>query len=233
MASTTLSFRPSKSRIQLNDRDFRRSGFSLVELLVVLIVGSVIIAALTTTVISVLKGSSGLTHYADMKAKSDRLIFSFEQDVVQATRIDFITPASDEVMAFDLYNDSIWIAGYSFGVDSSPPQGLDSSQTWYSIYRHPNGGSRYELANGLSAPPSMSFSGYSGNPVSSFFFFLDAANNEFNHESSEGQARAENGATKIRVNGTMQRGGRGDYTLTHEVSSLTLLKRRVTKNSSL
>lgn len=232
MASTTLSSQISDLEIR-ERRGSRRAGFSLVELLVVLIVGSLIIGALTTTVISVLKGSSGLTHYADMKAKADRLIFYFEEDVVKATRVDFGTAESDELLAFDLYNDAGWIAGYAFGVDPSPPAGLDSAQTWYCIYRYPaSGAGRYILADGFTAPPSQNFTGYSGNPVSSFFFFLDGNNNAFNHDIAAGQARAENGTSKIRFNGIMRRGGTLDYTLTHEVSSLVVLKARLERNSS-
>jgi len=205
----------------------RLRGFSLVEILIVLIVGSAIIAALLSAVLSVMKGSSGLNYYADMKVHSDRLIAYFEQDVKNADRIEFMTPGAGEELTFDLYRDDVWIAGYSYGVDPSPPAALDPNETWYQIWRHPNGGNKYPIARGFQEPPGLNFSGYGSNPVRSFFFFYNNQNMPFNHATAAGKRRVETGASKIQLNGIMQRGRKVDYTITHEVSSMVILRARM------
>ena len=204
----------------------RQRGFTLIELLAVLIVGSVIIAALMTTLISVLKGSSGLMHYSDMKHQSDRLLSYFTHDVSQANRLVFPAVQSDEMLAFQLYSGSTPLVTYSFGVDSTPPQGLEN--TVYCIYREPFGMSRYEIASGFTSLPSETLGGSS---ESSLFFFANSQNEWFDHTTGTGKALASRGTAKIRLKGTLQRGGEGDYPVTHEVFTLSVLKNRVSNKS--
>ncbi len=187
------------------------------EFLFVLIAGSIIMAAILSTTLRVMKGSSGLSHYATMKLQGERFLNYFEADLADANRIDFITPQSDELMAFDLYTDNTWVAGYSYGVDSSPPEHLPSTSTWYVMYRQPNGGGRYKIVDGLRAPPTKTAEGSS---VSSFFFFSNKRNDYYDHTSANGQRKIEDGASKIMVTGIMQRGSDVDYPLTHEILSI-------------
>jgi prepilin-type N-terminal cleavage/methylation domain-containing protein len=210
--------------------NLRKRGFTLLELLAVLIVGAIIIGALASTVISVLRGSSGLMHYSDMKHQSDRLLSYFANDVYQADSVSFPALDSDELMAFQLFSGGTALVTYSYGVDSTPPQGANG--TVYCIYREPFGSTRYEIATGFTSPPSETVhSGSAEGTATSFFFFLDKNNQSFDHTTALGKTLASRGTTKIRLNGIMERGGSGDYPITHEVSTLSVLKGRVTLNS--
>lgn len=73
----------------------------------------------------------------------------------------------------------------------------------------------------------MNFPGYANNPVRSFFYFYNEANTPFNHDTYAGRRRAETGAAKIHLAGTIQRGRKVDYQMTHDISSMILLRRRV------
>lgn len=205
----------------------RRRGFTLIELLTVLVVGSIIIAALASTLVSVLRGSSGLMHYSDMKQQSDRLLSYFSNDVFQADSLEFATNEADEQLAFSLFSEGSLVVTYSYGLDSTPPAGL--SGLVFCIYREPSGGSRYEIASGFSSPPMETISGAN---TASFFFFLNRENEVLDHTTSTGKTLTSRAVSKIRLNGTMQRGGSGDFPITHEVSTLSVLKNQVVRNSN-
>ncbi len=205
----------------------RRPGFTLIELLVVLIAGSLIIAALVSTLVSVLRGSSGLMHYSDMKQQSDRLLSYFSNDVFQADSLEFTTPETDEQLAFSLFSEGSLLVTYSYGLDSSPPAGLTGSI--FCIYREPSSGSRYEIATGFMSPPTERISGVD---TASFFFFLNRGNEVLNHTTATGKTLTSRAVSKIRLNGTMERGGSGDFPITHEVSTLSVLKNQVIRNTN-
>lgn len=206
----------------------RKRGFSLIEILAVLIVGAVIMGALLSTLVSVLRGTSGLMHYSDMKHQSDRLLSYFTNDVSQATRIEFPATQSDELLAFQFYNGGTPLVTYSYGIDSTPPQGL--SGTVYCVYREPFGLSRYEIASGFTSLPAEDIDN-DGDDESSLFFFANSQNEWFDHTSVTGRRLASRGTSKIRLKGMMERGGGGDYPITHEVFNLSVLKNRVSNNS--
>ncbi len=194
-------------------RGFRSaSGFTLVELLVTLIVGSVLIGSIASTFVFTLRGMSSLGHYSDMKYQADRFIAFFENDARDAAELEFYTPSSDEVVQFDFVDDAgAAIAGYILEEDPSPPESVDSSRTWYRVTRVTPTPVEVPVLRGIDATDVFEFRGGTGHV--------------FDVTTSGGRSQAEGGTTSIFVNVTVKRGREGSNVVTHEVSSLVLLSK--------
>ena len=76
----------------------RESGFSLIEVTIVLFLSAIVLTALTSSLITIMKGSYSLNNYSDMVASAKKGRYQFTEDVGQ----------SSEIMYSDSTNFIIW-----------------------------------------------------------------------------------------------------------------------------
>ncbi|MGJ3243819.1 MAG: PulJ/GspJ family protein [Opitutales bacterium] len=184
-----------------------RSGFSLIEVLVVLTVGAIIITGMVTAYMQISRGTLSLAYYAEMKNLADRAVIYLENDVEGASGIAFPTPREDEVAAFSLLIPGEPSVTYAYKVDPDPPKGIDDA---YALYRDGNW-----LAGGLVYPTGetrfFTFFGPSGTTYEPFSNSLD-------------QRRAIRNTTRIGFHGRLLRGTDAENRASHEISVIYQLK---------
>lgn len=194
------------------------------EVLVVLLVGSLVIGALASTMISVIRGAGGLSYYGEMKMQADRLTGFLERDVVVSDGISFVTPGAGEILTFDLTTNGTTLATYTYKLDPSPPTG---SSGVYAVYRETDELSFYKVATGFVHPTVPA-------SAPTLFYFYNANNSAYDVSTAAGQNKAEAGTVKILFRGMMQRRlqtSQNTRTVSHEVSALIALKAKVSQNS--
>ena len=96
MTTTTV---PSRSRFFKN----ARRGFTLVEVMVALVVGGVVLAASTGSLLFLARAASGLGNYHDMNMRSRFMLDKFSSDARMAVDVNSATTTA---VSLDVYNSS-------------------------------------------------------------------------------------------------------------------------------
>ncbi len=64
-----------------------RRGFSLIEVIIVMSVGSIIMTSLSSSLLTIMKSSYSLSNYSDMNSNANRARYTFAEDVGNASSI--------------------------------------------------------------------------------------------------------------------------------------------------